>query len=532
MTVPHPELIVVIEPPLLPALDGMPTQTADEYLEGERGLLAEDVAIINLCRSFQYLTKGYYVSLLADARHQRVFPTLKMIEEITNPFAYLRTLREAGVETIDFKIIRDRRRLLPKVIVLAKGEGTDDPPAPLVARQERDGQILYERTAKAYWETTAVFGKTLDGRFRKHCAAIFKVYAFPLLRIRIYDEDNAWKVGQIFPVAPHHLSPPELELLTEELSTPAFLKAPVGVVHHRPHRIACLWEAGDPFAPSDDETLDRFARIAARNGILFERITKRDLASLAEYDALFIRTVTAIDHYAFTFAQTAETLDIPVIDDPQSIIKCSNKVYLHELFRKNGIPTPRTMTVSRKTSPDEIRSLGLPLIVKLPQGTFSQAVKKAVDVAELKSILQEMFKQSPLLIVQEYIPTPFDWRIGILEGQVLYACKYHMAKDHWQIVRRYGSGFTRFGEVEAVRMADVPETVKAMALEAAELIGNGLYGVDIKETAAGPLIIEVNDNPTIETGDEDTVEKDRIYDAIITTFMRRIQDRSRVTPAP
>ena len=120
MTVPHPELIVVIEPPPLPALDGMPTQTADEYLEGERGLLAEDVAIINLCRSFQYLTKGYYVSLLADARHQRVFPTLKMIEEITNPFAYLRTLREAGVETIDFKIIRDRRRLLPKVIEIGR----------------------------------------------------------------------------------------------------------------------------------------------------------------------------------------------------------------------------------------------------------------------------------------------------------------------------------------------------------------------------------------------------------------------------
>jgi glutathione synthase/RimK-type ligase-like ATP-grasp enzyme len=304
------------------------------------------------------------------------------------------------------------------------------------------------------------------------------------------------------------------------------------VAHPKLHRLACFWDPTDPFAPSNEETLDKFARIAARHGILFERISKHDLASLAEYDALFIRTVTAIDHPSFTFAQTAESLDIPVIDDPQSIIKCSNKVYLHELFRKNGIPTPRTLTVSRKTPLDDMQVLGFPLIVKLPQGTFSQAVKKAHDLAELKTIFQELFRHSPLLIVQEFIPTPFDWRIGILEGRVLYACKYHMAKDHWQIVRQYRSGVTRFGKVEAVPLSDVPILVKQVALEASALIGNGLYGVDVKETETEPLIIEINDNPTIETGDEDAVERDRIYEEIIAAFMRRIQERSRILSSP
>lgn len=524
----QPELIIVTEPPPVPSLDKVPLWTADEYLEGKRGTLSEDLVIINLCRSYQYLSKGYYVSLLADARHQRVFPTLKMIEEVTNPFAYFRTLREAGIATIDFNIIKGRRRLLPKIIVPAKGEESEGPTGPLVARQGGDGQIRYEQAVKTYVETTAIFGKTLDERFRKPCAAVFKVYAFPLLRIRVYQEEEGWKVGQIFPVAPHHLSPVEIGLLAETLSTPTFLRAPVIATHPRPHRIACLWEEGDPFAPSDDETLDKFARIAAKHGVLLERITKRDLASLAEYDALFIRTVTAIDHFSFTFAQTAESLDIPVIDDPHSIIKCSNKVYLHELFRKNGIPTPRTLTVSRKTALDEIQALGFPLIVKLPQGTFSQAVKKAEDPAELKAIFQDMFKHSLLLIVQEYIPTSFDWRIGVLEGKVLFACKYHMAKHHWQIARRSRSGVTRFGPVEAARISDVPEAVKKVALEGAGLIGNGLYGVDVKETEAGPVIIEVNDNPTIETGDEDGVEKDRIYEEIIAAFVCRIQEKSRI----
>lgn len=525
-------VIVVIEPPAIPALEKIPVRTADEYLEGKDGTLAEEIVVINLCRSYQYLSKGYYVSLLADARHQRVFPTLKMIEEITNPFAYFRTLREVGIETIDFKIIKGRRRLVPKVIVPVKGQDSEGAAGPLIARQEGDGQFRYEQSPKPYCETTGVFGKTLDERFRKYCAAIFKFYAFPLLRVRIYAEEDGWKVGQLFPVALHELTPPELGLLAEELGTHRFLKTTVGLAHPKLHRLACLWDPTDPFAPSNEETLDKFARIAARHGILFERISKHDLASLAEYDALFIRTVTAIDHPSFAFAQTAESLDIPVIDDPQSIIKCSNKVYLHELFRKNGIPTPRTLTVSRKTPLDDIHVLGFPLIVKLPQGTFSQAVKKAHDLTELKTIFQELFRHSPLLIVQEFIPTPFDWRIGILEGRVLYACKYHMAKDHWQIVRQYRSGVTRFGKVEAVPLSDTPSPVTQVALEASGLIGNGLYGVDIKETETEPLIIEINDNPTIETGDEDAVERDRIYEEIITTFMRRIQERFRILSSP
>lgn len=530
MTREQPGPIVVTDLPHLPALESIPTRTADEYLEGKGDTLAENAIIINLCRSYQYLSKGYYVSLLADARHQRVFPTLEMIEEITNPFIYFRTLREAGVETIDFKIIKGQRRLLPKVIVPERGEGSRENglSGPLVSRQEEGGQVRYERAVKAYLEATCVFGKTLDRRFRKQCVAIFKVYAFPLLRVRFYEEEDGWKVGQTFPASLDQLNPVELGLLAEELSTGKFAEAQPIVSQPKPYCIACLWDASDPFAPSDEETLDKFVRIAARQGVLFERITKDDFASLAEYDALFIRTVTAIDHYSFTFAQTAESLGMPVIDDPQSIIRCSNKVYLHELFRKNGIPAPKTITVSRKTPLDEIhQALGFPLIVKLPDGTFSQSVKRARELTELETLFQEMFKYSPLLIVQEFIPTAFDWRVGILEGKVLYVCKYHMAKDHWQVVKRYRSGFTRFGRVKAVRIDEAPEAVKEVALEGAALIGNGLYGVDVKETGAGAVVIEINDNPNIETGYEDDVEKDRIYEEIIASFIRRIQNQSR-----
>ncbi len=220
-----------------------------------------------------------------------------------------------------------------------------------------------------------------------------------------------------------------------------------------------------------------------------------------------------------------------MIDDPQSTVRCSNKVYLSELFRKAGLPTPRTLTISRKSSLGEVESIGYPLIVKQPDGTFSVAVKKAENRDELQRITQEMFKRSPLLTLQEFRPTEFDWRIGVLDGTVLYACKYHMVKGHWQIVGKSRSGRRRYGQVEAVRLEDIPGSVKDLAVDATALIGDGLYGVDVKETDAGPVLIEINDNPDLWVGEEDAVIGDRLYEEITSAFLRRIQESVRTDTA-
>lgn len=512
-------LIVVLDSPPSPPLRCPQTWTADEYLEGKRNALNENAVVLNLCGSYQYLSKGYYVSLLADARGQRVFPSVSMIEQINNPFAYFRVLDEAGLDTIDFKLVRRGRSLLPKVIVPESGAAGVLESSP----SKRSGGPRYRPSTQSYSEVTSIFGHTLDTRFRRQASAIFKAYAFPLLRIRMYQEEDGWKVGQIFPIPLAQLTAKERKLFDERLEKGRFQAKGGRLDSKRLLRIACLFDAKDPFRPSDVETLEKLERAALRRGVLFEVIDRDDLARLPEYDALFIRTVTAIGNESFMFAQRAESLGIPVIDDPQSIVKCSNKVYLHELFQREDIPTPPSLIISRRTKFEEMEHLGLPLIVKLPQGTFSTAVKKASDRPELKRILSEMFKDSPLLIVQSFMPTAFDWRICILEGKILFACKYHQAKGHWQIARRFDSGFTRFGKVEAVATRSVPATVRRIALQSAALIGDGLYGVDIKLTDVGAVVIEINDNPNIDTGYEDTIAKDRVYDKIIDAFLRRIR---------
>src|SRR5690606_22159958 len=138
---------------------------------------------------------------------------------------------------------------------------------------------------------------------------------------------------------------------------------------------------------------------------------------------------------------------------------------------------------------------------------------------------------SPLLIAQEWLPTDFDWRITVLDGQLLFAARYFMARDHWQIRTEEG-GVERYGKVEAIPRDEAPAAIVDVALRAARLIGRGMYGVDIKETAGGPVVIEVNDNPNLDADYEDAVDGDTIYEDIVRFFLRRIEEEAEAPRRP
>ena len=127
-----------------------------------------------------------------------------------------------------------------------------------------------------------------------------------------------------------------------------------------------------------------------------------------------------------------------------------------------------------------------------------------------------------LIIAQEYVYTPFDWRVGVLNGEALYVCQYMMSRNHWQIVNHGADGTFRQGGWKTFAVEDAPPHVVEIAARAAALIGSGLYGVDLKDTKDGLKIIEVNDNPSLESGVEDKVLKDLLYERILKDFIRRI----------
>jgi glutathione synthase/RimK-type ligase-like ATP-grasp enzyme len=82
-----------------------------------------------------------------------------------------------------------------------------------------------------------------------------------------------------------------------------------------------------------------------------------------------------------------------------------------------------------------------------------------------------------------------------------------------------------WGNYATLAVADAPPAVVQTAVKAAKLMGDGLYGVDIKEIDGRPMVIEINDNPSIEAGVEDKVLGAALYDAIIGALRRRVEAR-------
>jgi glutathione synthase/RimK-type ligase-like ATP-grasp enzyme len=168
--------------------------------------------------------------------------------------------------------------------------------------------------------------------------------------------------------------------------------------------------------------------------------------------------------------------------------------------------------------------LGWPMVVKIPDGSFSRGVHKVADFKALKALTDKLFVDTDLLLAQRYLPTEFDWRVGVLEGEPLFVCQYLMAPGHWQIIK-HGPDGAREGATRALAIDAAPPEVVDAALRAARAIGEGLYGVDVKQSAEGLAVIEVNDNPNIDHGLEDGVGKDEVWTRILQWFIKRIDHR-------
>ncbi|ERS89530.1 hypothetical protein Q671_01100 [Halomonas sp. PBN3] len=165
-------------------------------------------------------------------------------------------------------------------------------------------------------------------------------------------------------------------------------------------------------------------------------------------------------------------------------------------------------------------------MLKVPDGAFSRGVVKVESLQALEREAARLFRDSALLLVQEWLPTEYDWRIGVLDGQVLFASRYYMARGHWQIYDHSG-GRVKSGGFTTHAPEEVPPAVIKAALKACRLIGDGLYGVDLKQAGERVVVIEVNDNPNIDVGIEDSVLGRGLYERIMGVFLSRLEAQVR-----
>jgi len=82
-------LIVVDRTSDLPAgIDGHAVTTTRNYLVDRSRRTRTAPKVLNLARDYAYQTRGYYCSLLAEARGQKVVPSVTTILELSRRSAY------------------------------------------------------------------------------------------------------------------------------------------------------------------------------------------------------------------------------------------------------------------------------------------------------------------------------------------------------------------------------------------------------------------------------------------------------------
>lgn len=282
-------------------------------------------------------------------------------------------------------------------------------------------------------------------------------------------------------------------------------------------KIGCFVEKYSFHTKEEATALDRFKKAAEAKGHLFEYIFKRDMNRIPEYDAVFIRATTDPMNTAYVVSRMADALGKVVIDDPHSIRVCSSKVVLDDLFRQNDIPSPKSLLFAGDFSDGNLRHvfdrLGFPLVLKAPYTKFSSHVEKAHDEAEFRLIAARYLKNATPIVLQEYMPSGFDWRVGMLDNKILYLCKYYMPRGGWK-VRSLVDGKNQWGRVVPILRKNAPRKLEELAVRVSRCVGDGLYGLDVKEIDGKFFCIEINDNPSFYADLEDGKDPD-LYDKII-----------------
>jgi glutathione synthase/RimK-type ligase-like ATP-grasp enzyme len=466
-----------------------------DYLTNPHLFTGRRPNIINLGRSYAYQSESYYASLLAEARRHRVAPTVQAMVELRQKSLYAHAVPE-----LEAAIQKDIEAGSPPIEKMLVAFTTTWPRG-------------YDRFAKL----------------------LFDWFRAPVIEVIV--SGGVWPTIQSLRiVSPHKLKGEERRFFLAALDqhTSRRWTAPKTKTAAK-WSLAVLLDPKEEEPPSSPATIKRLASVADKLGVEVEPLYPNELSSLAEFDALFIRSMTAIDNFTYRFARRAEQEGMPVIDDTESMIRCTNKVYLKELLDNARIPAPKTEILDEKASyADVMARLGSPVVLKAPDGSFSRSVHKVATLEDFQATAKKLYEDTALILAQEYMPTQFDWRVGVLGGEPLYVCQYKMARGHWQIAKQQKDGGISFGGTTAIPLEQAPPAVIETAVKCARLIGDGLYGIDLKQNERGVFVIEINDNPNIDTEYEDAVLKDELYRRLIDWFAVRLEKRmgGAIRPGP
>jgi len=223
---------------------------------------------------------------------------------------------------------------------------------------------------------------------------------------------------------------------------------------------------------------------------------------ITNINAVIPRIGASVTFYGTAVVRQFEMMKVFSATESQALVRSRDKLRSLQILSRAGLGLPKTVfsNYSKEVSGIIDKVGGAPLVIKLLEGTQGLGVMLADNRNSAESILEAFNGLQARVIVQEFIKEAkgADIRAFVVDGVVVGAMK-RQAKEG-----EFRSNLHRGGSANIIELTDEEENA---AIRAAKSLGLGIAGVDMLQSARGPLILEVNSSPGLE-GIENATGKD------------------------
>lgn len=210
-------------------------------------------------------------------------------------------------------------------------------------------------------------------------------------------------------------------------------------------------------------------------------------------DAIIPRIGASVTYYGAAVIRQFEMQDVYTTVSSQSLVRSRDKLRSMQLLSTAGLGMPKTAFTNFSNDSDAILKQvgGVPVIIKLLEGTQGLGVVLAETKKAASSVIEAFNGLKARVIVQEFIGEAkgADLRALVVNGEVVGAMKRQGKEGEFR------SNLHRGGKAEIVELT---EDEKKAAIVATKTLGLKVAGVDMLQSDRGPLILEVNSSPGLK----------------------------------
>lgn len=238
---------------------------------------------------------------------------------------------------------------------------------------------------------------------------------------------------------------------------------------------------------------------------------------LEGYDAVIPRIGASVTFFGTAVVRQFEMMGIFTTVSSNGLSNSRDKLRSLQLLTKKGVGMPKTVFTNYSNNVEHLIDAvgGAPIVIKLLEGTQGLGVVLAESKKAAESVLEAFNGLKARVIVQEFIKESrgADIRAFVVDGKVVGAMKRQGKEGEFR------SNLHRGGSAKIIELSEREEET---AIRAAKALNLGIAGVDMLQSARGPLVLEVNSSPGLE-GIERATHKD-IAGEIIEYLQRKVNE--------